>query len=59
MKATNGNLVEATNAPQNHLEAQEAAPITQMTYHACVLTRREKAKDNGLTPLYLRITYNK
>jgi len=59
MKKTSGNFKEALNAPQNHLEAQEAATITQMTYHACVLTRREKAKDNGLTPLYLRITYNK
>ena len=41
------------------LDAREAASITKMTYNACVLTRREKSKNGGLTPLYLRITYNK
>jgi site-specific recombinase XerD len=58
MKKTSGNFKMSLSDPKD-LDAREAASITQMTYNACVLTRREKSKNGGLTPLYLRITYNK
>jgi len=58
MKKTSGNFKVSLSDPKD-LDAREEASITKMNYNACVITRREKAKDNGLTPLYLRIAYNK
>jgi hypothetical protein len=56
MKKNSPTLAPVLCNPLHDLAVKSAH--NNMTYHASFILRRGKAKENGLTPLYLRITYN-